>query len=168
MFKIPPVMAAVLFLLPLLAGPVYAGEPHACDFLTVQEVTQVMGYKASDPESKPTNPLGQSICFFDAPAEAGLSFAQLQLVTSSSPKLKKMGLTAAALFTSNTGFIDGPQKITGLGENALWGGPWMKMGAGLHVLHKDVYFVVMAKTDTEEASLAKSRELAQIIISKIK
>ena len=92
MFKIILVTIAVLFLLPLSAGPVYAGEPHACDFLTVQEVTQVMGFEVSAPESKPTNPLGQSICFFDAPPAAGLSFAQLQLVTSSSPSSRKWAL----------------------------------------------------------------------------
>lgn len=145
-----------------------ADDLHACDYLTVDEVTQVMGFEVSLPERKPANPMGQSICFFDAPQEQGMRFAQLQLVTSSSEKLKKLGFTATSLFQNNMGFLENPLKVGGIGEQAFWGGSGIKMGAGLHVYYKDVTFSVLANAANEEDSLAKSKKLAGIIIGKIK
>ena len=164
------ILAAIGVILAVLlcTAPTWAEEKQACDFLTVEEVSQVMGTPVSPPEAKPANPMGQTICFFDAPKAGGVTFAQLQLVTASSPKLKKLGFTAAGLFKNNTGFLDNPKKIDGVGQEALWGGSGMKMGAGLHVLCPGAYFTVIAQAGDEEACLEKSKQLAALVIAKVK
>ena len=150
------------------AGPALAGEQAACDFLNQEEVGRVVGFEVAKPESKPANPLGMSICFFDAAKAQGMRFAQLQLVTASSPRLKKMGFTPARLYQNNTGFLEGPEKVEGVGQEALWGGSGLKLGAGLHVLHEKAYFVVLAQVGQDEDCLAKSKELAAVVIGHLK
>lgn len=161
-------LAVVGFFLAAKPHAATAGAAHACDYLSTDEVARVMGFEVGAPERKPANPMGESICFFDAPPAQGMKFAQLGLVTSASEKLKKLGFTAASFFDNNTGFMDNPLKVDGLGEKAFWGGAGMKMGAGLHVYYREVSFTVLAKAASEEESLTKSKALAKIVIDKIK
>lgn len=144
-----------------------AGEAkHACDYLTVDEVASVLGFQVSQPERLPANPLGQTICFFDAPQEQGMRFAQLQFVASSSKDLKAKGYTTASYFDTIVGYMDTPLPVDRIGEKAFWGGAGISMGAGLHVRAAGVYFVVLAKSANDEDSLSKSKNLAAIVVDK--
>jgi hypothetical protein len=161
------IIIVTVFFLAIPAKPGSADDRHACEFLTVDEVAKVLGMKIAFPEKQASNPLGQSICFFDTPQEPGVRFAQLQLVSSSSSGLKSKGFTAESLFDNNTGFIEKPVLVPAIGQKAFWGGSGMKLGAGLHVYESGVYFVVLAQVGDEDECLLKSVQLSKIVINNI-
>lgn len=158
-------MTAVLI---LSATPSFSGQNHACDYLTKDEVKTVMGVDIGEISSQPANPMGQSICFFDIPSDTAVRFAQLQMVRSGWAKRSGKNWEAPALFKNNMSFLDGLEKIAGIGDKAYWGGSGLKLGAGLHVLYKDSYFTVQAATGDPKLNLEKSKTLAEFIIKKIK
>jgi len=161
-------MPAAAGLLLLAAGPAAAGDTHACDYLDKSEVAQVIGMKVDKVESQPANPMGQSICFFDIEAGMSVRFAQLQMMRTGWAKRGGPAFEAGTLFANNMSFLENLQQVEGLGEKAYWGGSGLKLGAGLHVLYQDSYFTVQAATGDPEANLQKSRELAELVIGKIK
>lgn len=159
-------MAACTLILSALSSPVYGADNHACDYLTAEEVQQIMHTPVSKTEAQPANPLGQSICFHDL--GEGMRFAQLQMVRSSWEGLAEKHLTAATLFANNMSFLDNIQDVAGMGEKAYWGGTGLKLGAGLHVLYQDSYFTVMAATGDAQTSLEQSQQLAQKVLARLK
>lgn len=126
-----------------------------------------MGSGIVEVEAQPVNPMGQSVCFFNIPADMAVRFAQLQMFRSSWAKLSGADFTAPALFENNMCFLDNLQEIQEVGEKAYWGGSGIKLGAGLHVLHKDSYFTIMVATGEPGQNLKKSIELASVVIGKI-
>lgn len=148
--------------------PSSAAEPHACDYLTRDDVLKVVGGDVGPAEAQPANPMGQSVCYFDIPAGMKLSFAQLQMVRSGWVKMKKLGLTAPSHFDNTMSYLDDKREISGLGERAYWGGSGLKIGSGLHVLAGDAFFTVLVTVGDDEANLDKSRQLAELIISRLK
>jgi hypothetical protein len=140
-----------------------AGD-HACDYLSKDEVEAVMGVAVGEVDRQAANPLGQSICFFDIPAGMKLRFAQVQMVRSA---WASHDWDARSLFENNMSYLSDKQEISGVGEKAYWGGSGMKLGAGLHVLHGDVYFTVDAASGDEQADLQKAKKLATLILGNI-
>lgn len=150
-----------------MANSGYADPPHACDYLSAEDVAGVVEAVTGPAERQEPNPLGQSICFFDLPSENKVRFVQLQLAMSSSSRLKDMGWTAATMFENNTGYLDEGTDIADLGERATWGGSGLKLGAGLHVLYRDAYFVVTVARGDEALNLNNAKTLAEIVIANI-
>lgn len=146
----------------------HSAGTHACDYLSRDEVAAALGVTIGDVHSQPANPLGQSICFFDIPADLAVRFAQLQMFRTSWAKHPGDNFTAASLFENNMGFLENLQEIPGVGDKAYWGGSGMKLGAGLHVLYKNAYFNVQAGTGDQDRNLQKSKELALLVVKKIK
>lgn len=140
---------------------------HACDYLSKDEAAMVLGMEIGEVKSQPANPMGQSVCFFDIPSDKGVRFAQLQMFRTEWGKSAGQEWTGNSLFENNMGFLDALQEIAGIGEKAYWGGSGLKMGAGLHVLHKDAYFTVQAATGNPEIDLEKAKALAALVIKKI-
>ncbi len=163
------VSAILLFVSVLALSPLsaFGAGNHACDYLNKNEVVKVMGSEVVEVEAQPANPMGQSICFFDIPADMAVRFAQLQMFRSSWAKLSGADFTAPAMFENNMSFLDNLQEISGIGEKAYWGGSGIKLGAGLHVLYEDSYFTIMVATGDLENNLKKSIELASVVIGKI-
>ncbi|MEE4242794.1 MAG: hypothetical protein V2I36_15105 [Desulfopila sp.] len=149
-----------------LASAVSGGD-HACDYLSKDEVTTVLGLEAADGEAQAANPMGQSICFFDIPADMAVRFAQLQMVRTDWAVRAGTGWSASSLFENNMGFLDTLRKVEDLGEKAYWGGSGMKLGAGLHVLYKDTYFTVLVEMGDEENNLRKSQNLVKVVLKKL-
>ena len=108
--------------------------------------------------------MGQSICFFSLSQELPLRFVQLQMMRSEWGKRSGTGWDAASLFTNNMDFLETAQPVAGIGEKAYWGGSGMKLGAGLHVLGGDTYFTMLVAAGGEDASLAKAKAFAEIIL----
>lgn len=157
-------IAAVLI---LWASPALSAGEHACDYLTKDEVKMVMGINIGEVKSQPANPMGQSICFFDIPSDTAVRFAQLQMFRTGWAKHSGKKWDAPSLFKNNMSFLDSLQEIPGIGEKAYWGGSGLKLGAGLHVLHKDTCFTVQAATGDPQLNLEKEKALALLIIEKI-
>jgi hypothetical protein len=152
----------------LSAAPVFSAGTHACDYLSRDEVAAVLGTTIGDVQSQPANPIGQSICFFDIPADMAVRFAQLQMFRTSWAKHPGDSFKASALFENNMSFLDNLREISGVGDKAYWGGSGMKLGAGLHVLYQDAYFNVQAATGDADRNLEKSKALALLVLPKIK
>ncbi len=144
-----------------------SGGDHACDYLSKDEVTTVLGLQAADGEAQAANPMGQSICFFDIPADVAVRFAQLQMVRTRWAARAGKGWNASSLFENNMGFLDTLHKVEDLGEKAYWGGSGMKLGSGLHVLYKDTYFTVLVEMGDEEKNLKKSQNLVKMVLKKL-
>lgn len=151
----------------LLAVSAPFAADHACDYLSRDEVTAVLGIAVADGEAHAANPMGQSVCFFDIDAGMALRFAQVQMVRTGWGKQADKGWSAPSLFENNMSFLDNLEKIEGLGEKAYWGGSGIKIGAGLHVLYKDAYFTIQVETGDEAKNLEKTRALASVLLKKI-
>lgn len=149
------VVCAVLCTVFMTADRVGAAEQHACDVLPATEVGRILGASVRA-EPRSVNPLGQNLCFYDVTESDAPRFAQLQLVRSSSKALRDKGFTAETLFVNQTGFLGDMHEVEGVGEIAMWGGSDMKLGDGLHVLHKDACSTVMVAIGDPEANLERA------------
>lgn len=151
----------------LLPGSVVAAADHACDYLDKDEVAAVLGLTVGDGEPQPANPMGQNSCFFPVEPDLPLRFAQLQMVRSGWAVSAGSRWTAPALFANNVGFLDAPEQRPGLGEKAYWAGSGIKLGAGLHVVFRDIYFTVSVAAGSDEENLRKAEELARIVLVRL-
>lgn len=164
----PIIVLAAMSGILLISVAVWSGETagdHACDYLSKADVESVMGAVVGEVVRQAANPMGQSICFFDIPAGTKMRFAQVQMVRSA---WASHGWTADSLFDNNMSYLSDKQEISGVGDKAYWGGSGMKLGAGLHVLQGDAYFNVSAASGDEQVDLQKTKELAALILAKIK
>jgi hypothetical protein len=159
--------AAVTIGLSMSAGSALGAGDHACDYLNKDEVAAVLAAEMGEVQVQPANPMGQSICFFDIPADMAVRFAQLQMVRTAWAERGGKAWNAPSLFENNMSYLDNLQEIAGIGEKAYWGGSGMKLGAGLHVLYKDAYFTIQTATGDEQNNLQKAKELAAVILKKI-
>ncbi|WPL18815.1 hypothetical protein Thiowin_03906 [Thiorhodovibrio winogradskyi] len=162
------VLTIVLGVLPCLLAActsALAAETHACDVLGKARVAEVTGLQVEEVETQAPNPLGQSICFFSLP-DQGLKprFVQLQLTDSENPALKSKQMTAEGLYSNNMSFLEGARAVAGIGDKALWGGSGLTLGAGLHVLHGDLYFSIMVASGNPQTSLEQASILAKTVI----
>ena len=163
-WTLPLIITAILA---LSTTPVLSGEEHACEYLGKDEVKMVMGVDIGEITPQPANPMGQSVCFFDIPSDNAVRFAQVQMFRTGWAKRAGKKWDAPSMFKNNMSFLDSLQEITGIGEEAYWGGSGLKLGAGLHVLYKDTYFTVQAATGDPDANLEKAKTLAGLIIKNI-
>ncbi|MCB2228617.1 MAG: hypothetical protein KQH53_18215 [Desulfarculaceae bacterium] len=149
-----------------LALPALAAPPTACRLLTPAEVGKALGL-AMEP-GKPTgpNPMGQTLCFFAVKESRVDRYAQITL-TLPPPKLRK-ALPASKLFADAKARTAGAKAISGLGDQAFWGGVGNKMGAGLHVLRGDYYLIVDTATGDKDKDLASAKELAALMLKRLK
>lgn len=160
---------AILLAMLLVSVPsALSADNHACDFITKEEVEQLIGTGVSIAQPQASNPMGQNICVFDIPESKGLGLVQVQMLrTKWAKQAGKGGLTAPSLFENSMSYLDNLKEIEGLGEKAYWGGTGIKMGAGLHVLYKDTFMTIGVEVGDTEVSLEKARELAAIILQKL-
>ncbi|MCF8048719.1 MAG: hypothetical protein K9L19_14315 [Desulfarculaceae bacterium] len=157
-------LICLVLLLCLAAAPALAAPPVACGLITQSEAAQALGISL-DP-GKPTglNPMGQTLCFFHA-AGPGMHYVQLTL-TLPPPKLRK-NLPASRLFASAQDNTSGAKPISGLGDQAFWGGSGKKMGAGLHVLKADYYFIVDVSVGDAAKDLQAAVKLAKLVLGRL-
>lgn len=157
-------LIGLVLLLCLTATPAPAAPPSACGLITQAEAAQALGIPL-DP-GKPTgpNPMGQTLCFFHA-VGPGMHYAQLTL-TLPPPKLRK-NLPASRLFASAQDNTPGAKSISGLGDQAFWGGSGKKMGAGLHVLKGDYYFILDVSSGDGAKDLQAAAKLAKLVLGRL-
>ena len=161
-------VSVIISLVTLSTTTAFSAGKHACDYLTKDEVSKILGAPIGNVESQPANPMGQSTCFFDISAGMAMRFAQLQMVRTGWAKRGGKNFRAPTLFENNMSFLTNLQEIPGVGEKAYWGGSGMKLGAGLHILYKNAYFTVQAATGDQDKNLVKAKELASVIMKKVK
>lgn len=161
--RITAVFTALLVI--LAAVPALAKAPTACELITPAQAGQASGLKLKPGKPTGPNPIGQTICFFDSEGSSAVRYVQVSITDP--PAKMRAHMSADKLYKQIVANMDGAQPVKGIGDEAVWGGSGMKMGAGLHVLLRDYYFVVDVATGDPQLNLKAAKELAALIIKKL-
>ncbi len=161
-----PLLLSCLLCLLIIAAPALAATPSACGLVAQAEATAAMGLRLEPGRPTGPNPMGQTICFFGVEGPRPDRYVQLTL-TLPPPKLRG-NLPASKLFAEAQARDDGARPISGLGDQAFWGGGGSKMGAGLHVLQGDYYLIVDVNSGDPGKDLTVAQKLAVIALGRLK
>ncbi|HQD91544.1 MAG TPA: hypothetical protein PLP71_11105 [Syntrophomonadaceae bacterium] len=137
--------------------------------LTKQEAEEILGEPVKDAKVN-TNPIGQIILFYEPVAETtSLRYVQLSVnQTAAMPEaMRESGSSAATLFADSKKLLEQAETVSGLGDDAFWGGSGLAAGAGLHVLKGDVYFTIDAALGDDAASREAAEKQAEKILSRL-
>ncbi len=105
-----------------------------CQMLEAKDIEEIFpgaNIKITTHDIVPVNPLGARRCFWDA---SGDDMKFVQLTISSDAEAKVMAVDNQ--FENNRKFTANAKSISGIGDEAYYGGSGLKAGAGLHVLLK--------------------------------
>lgn len=137
--------------------------------LTRQEAEEILGEPVKEAAVRST-PIGQMILFYE-PANESTSPRYVQLSvnqTSAMPEaMRESGSSAATLFADSKKLLEQAETVSGLGDDAFWGGSGLAAGAGLHVLKGDVYFTIDAALGDDAASRAAAEKQAEKILNRL-
>lgn len=148
-----------------------------CNLLTAADVQAAFpgGIITLTHHDTEPNPAGLKTCFYSA-SETDQKFAQLAIVNvKDAPSGIKQGSSLKPLYDSEKNLLQPSdvQEITGLGDEAYYGGSGLKLGAGLHVL--DVAHGVelnltvglgFGNTD-QPAHIKMEKEMAEKVLSRL-
>jgi hypothetical protein len=146
------------------------GVLNPCMLISQEEAAAALGGAVKAGELKgAANPLGQSICYYEGQGENTVRFVQISLIATQNmnDNLRDSGYTAAKLFEDSRKLLGKPRKISGLGEEAFWGGSGLKAGAGLHVLAKDAYLNITVASGDSKRNLEAAKELAERALARL-
>lgn len=146
------------------------GVLNPCLLISQDEAAAALGGAVKAGELKgAANPLGQSICFYNGQGENAVRFVQISLVATQNmnSNLRESGYTAAKLFKDSKKLLGKPKEISGLGDEAFWGGSGLKAGAGLHVLGKDAYLNISVASGQDKRNLEAAKELAEKALERL-
>lgn len=146
------------------------GVLNPCMLVSSEDAAEALGGPVKEGQLKgAANPLGQSICFYEGQAEGAMRFVQISLVATQgmNDSLRESGYSAAKLFADSKKLLGKPKAISGLGEQAFWGGNGLKAGAGLHVLGKDVYLNITVASGDKKRNLEEAKSLAEKVLERL-
>ncbi len=152
------------------------GGFNSCDLLTtadIQEFFPGASVKITKQGDTPVEAIGQRICFYDL-SEDDMIFVQTALARTADmgQRLIKAGRTAGKNYRAEKDIMDNPEKVSGIGMDAWYGGSGLRVGAGLHVLIDEntalTVTVGLGKGNSDkEAHLKIEKALAEKIIEKL-
>ncbi len=89
-----------------------------------------------DEKSKEANVVGQRICFFDIGDD--MKFVQLSIVQTAemAANVRSGGQSAETIFAQEKQLVKDAEAVSGLGDEAYYGGSGLGLGKGTHVLVK--------------------------------
>ena len=146
------------------------GVLNPCLLVSQEEAAAALGGPVKAGQLKgAANPLGQSICFYEGQSEDALRFVQISLVATQNmnDNLRESGYTAAKLFEDSKKLLGKPKAVSGLGQEAFWGGSGLKAGAGLHVLAKDAYINISVASGKDQGNLKAAKQLAEKALERL-
>jgi hypothetical protein len=146
------------------------GVLNPCLLVSQEEAAEALGVPVKAGQLKgAANPLGQSICIYEGQAEDVIRFVQISLVATQNmnSNLRESGYTAAKLFADSKKLLGKPKAVSGLGQEAFWGGSGLKAGSGLHVLSKDAYFNITVASGDAKRDLKAAKELVQKALKRL-
>ena len=123
-----------------VATTVNAKIYNPCDLITEADVKEIFpdGKINVDSTKAKPNQVGQSICFINA-SEEDMKYVQLAVIqTAAMPATTRAGgQTAEKVYTTLKEMVKTPELVSGLGDDAYYGGSGLDFSAGLHVLNKE-------------------------------
>ncbi len=115
------------------------------------------------------NVVGQKICFYDIGDD--MKFAQLSIVSDADmpEKTKAGGQNSEKIYAQGKDMLEDTQTVTGLGDEAYYGGSGLGLGKGLTVLvkNKGLHFNVVVGLGFGNDDQAKHLEIESSIAKKI-
>lgn len=127
--------------------PVAGKSYDPCALLTVDDVKAFYPNEkitVKDDKSSIPNPVGQRICFFDIGDD--MKFVQLSMVQTAdmAETVRSGGQSAEMMYSQEKELVKGAEAISGLGDEAYYGGSGLGLGKGTHVLvkSKDLEFSI--------------------------
>lgn len=105
-----------------------------CQMLEVKDIEEIFpgaNIKITTHDIVPINPLGAKRCFWDASGD-DMKFVQLTITSDAETKV----MAVDKQFENNRKFTANAKSLSGIGDEAYYGGSGLKAGAGLHVLLK--------------------------------
>lgn len=152
------------------ASSLSGGVLDPCLLISQEDAAAALGgpVKAGQLKSA-ANPLGQSLCYYEGQGENAVGFVQISLVATQNmnANLRESGYTAAKLFVDSKKLLGKPKAISGLGDEAFWGGSGLKAGAGLHVLAKNAYLNITVASGKDERNLEAAKQLAEKALKRL-
>lgn len=137
--------------------------------LTKQEAEEILGEPVKEAKVN-SNPIGQQILFYEPVNEtASMRYVQLSVnQTAAMPEaMRESGSSAATLFADAKTLLEQAETVSGLGDDAFWGGSGLAAGAGLHILKGDVYFTIDAALGNDVASREAAEKQAERILNRL-
>ncbi len=171
------------------AGEASKGKVDVCALLTSAEIESVQGepIKETKASGMPGGPIATSDCYFLLPTSSNsISISVMQKGDGPNPlevkdfwartfKAQDEKQTTASSSEENGKKTDGeeekekavpPQKIEGLGDEALWVGT--RVGGQLYVLKGDALIrISVGGGGDQESKIKKSRDLAEMILKRL-
>jgi hypothetical protein len=116
---------------------VFGKSYDPCALLTVADVQAYYPGETitvKDDQAKQPNAVGQRICFFDIGDD--MKFVQLSMIQTAdmSAAVRGGGQSAEKLYADEKQLVEATETITGLGDEAYYGGSGLGLGKGTHVL----------------------------------
>ncbi len=106
-----------------------------CQMLELKDIKEIFpgsDIKITTHDMEPANPLGMRRCFWDA-SQSDMKFVQLTISSNAESEV----MAVDKQFENNRQYIENAKSISGIGDEAYYGGSGLKAGAGLHVLIKN-------------------------------
>ncbi|MBD3807197.1 MAG: hypothetical protein IE880_00615 [Epsilonproteobacteria bacterium] len=141
-----------------------------CAMLNEKDIKEIFpgeNIKITTHDEKPANPLGMRRCYWSA-GETDMKFIQLAVSSDIESKMP-----VSEQFINNRAYIEKVKAISGVGDDAYYGGSGLKLGAGLHVLvkNKGVLIGIQAGlgfgNDDEKRHIEIEKSLAQKVINRL-
>lgn len=106
-----------------------------CVLVSQAEAEAALGItlKATRHDTDAVNATGQKICYYEDAASSDMKFVQISINEQAS---MTGSLTAEQLYGSMKSGLTSPTAVTGVGDDAYYGGSGLKLGAGVTTLVK--------------------------------
>lgn len=132
-----------------------------CVLLTQQDAETSLGktVKNTKHDVEAINATGQKLCYYEETSGTTMVFAQLSLNEQAS---MTNGMSAEQLYEAMKAGVTAPTAVTGVGDEAYYGGSGLKLGAGVTTLVKSKGVVInvmvgLLPTSTAPSSPSTSR-----------
>jgi hypothetical protein len=154
-----------LFRLPQLSSPTDPVNP--CSLVNQSEVEEILGRELSAPQEVDLdNPIGEKLCVFNAPGNPDQRLLVVDVVFQEGmlPVMRQNDYDVIELYRGRK-IQDRPiEEVSGIEDDAFWGGTGAEIWSGLHVRSADVYMRVMVYSEDDSAAFEAAREVAVIVL----
>ena len=141
-----------------------------CSLLMPDEIEEELGIQLGESHSEVVdNPIGERVCTFSGADDDDLPVVRLVVVYTEGMEtfLIQNGYSVNNLYAGRNVSDRFTKPITGIGDDAFWGGSGVELWNGLHVILWDVYLQIDVNSGDEGNDLAAAKNLALIALNRL-
>ncbi len=154
------------FRLPDNTSPTDPVDP--CSLVELEQIERIVARDLSEPQSVDMdNPIGEQLCVFTAPDDSDERVVVLDVVFQQGmdPVMIQNNYDVIELYRGRKVQDRGIEDVSGIENEAFWGGVDSELWSGLHVRSSDVYMRVLVYGLDEESTLDAAREIIVMALS---